>query len=158
MEQPPHVVLTGDTDWDPSVLDNQIDDNENWFDAVSDFTDNGSTPLFDLQSNYRHRHVVHCIDINSPHLEDGVLPTCPQLLDVYDAKITDTVRNITLKEAIQHDVPEALGRPVVLTHYVDAKRYHDMLTGRLVTRILHLINQTPIDWFSKRQPTAETAT
>ena len=46
----------------------------------------------------------------------------------------------------------------MLTHYVDANLYHDMLTGRLVTGILHLINQTPIDWFSKKQPTAETAT
>ena len=63
-----------------------------------------------------------------------------------------------IKEAIPHDVPEALGRPVVLTHYVDANLYHDMLTGRLVTGILHLINQTPIDWFSKKQATAETAT
>ena len=63
-----------------------------------------------------------------------------------------------VKEAIPHDVPEALGRPVVLTHYVDANLYHDMLTGRSVTGILHLINQTPIDWFSKKQATAETAT
>ena len=67
------------------------------------------------------------------------------------------MRNITLKEAIQHDVPEVLGRPVVLTHYDNANLYHDMLTGRSVTGILHLINQTPIGWFSKKQPTAETA-
>ena len=66
--------------------------------------------------------------------------------------------NGKVKEAIPHDVPEALGRPVVLTHYVDANLYHDMLTGRLVTGILHLMNQAPIDWFSKNQPTAETAT
>ena len=33
-----------------------------------------------------------------------------------------------------------------------------MLTGRSVTGILHLINQMPIDWFSKKQPTAATAT
>ena len=94
----PHVVLTGDTDWDPSVLDNEIDDNEHWFDAVSDFTDGDSNQLFDLQGNYRHRHVVHRIDINSPHLEDGILPTCPQFFDVYDAEITNTERDITPKE------------------------------------------------------------
>ena len=91
----PHVVLMGDTDWDPSVLDNDIDDNESWFDAVSDFTDDGSNQLFDLQGNYRHRHVVHHIDIKSPHLQDGVLPTCPQIFDAYDAEITDTERKIT---------------------------------------------------------------
>jgi hypothetical protein len=33
-----------------------------------------------------------------------------------------------------------------------------VLTGRSVTGILHLINGTPIDWYSKKQATVETAT
>jgi hypothetical protein len=33
-----------------------------------------------------------------------------------------------------------------------------MITGRSVTGVLHLINQTPIEWYSKRQATVETAT
>ena len=32
------------------------------------------------------------------------------------------------------------------------------LTGRSVTGILDLVNQTPIDWYCKRQATVETAT
>ena len=98
----PHVVLTGDTDWDPSVLDNEIDDDENWFDVVSDFTDANSNQLFDLWGNYRHRHTVHCIDINSPHLEDGILPTCPQLFDVYDAEITKQSGKLLLRNQNIH--------------------------------------------------------
>ena len=35
---------------------------------------------------------------------------------------------------------------------------HDFVTGRAASGILHLLNQTPIDWFSKRQATVETAT
>ncbi len=50
------------------------------------------------------------------------------------------------------------GRLVTLTHYVDANLYHDCVTSRSVTGILHFINATPIDWFSKRQSTVETAT
>jgi hypothetical protein len=42
--------------------------------------------------------------------------------------------------------------------YVDANLYHNVLTGRSVTGILHLINGTPIDWYSKKQATVETAT
>ena len=43
--------------------------------------------------------------------------------------------------------------------YEDANLYHDMMiTGRAVTGILHMINGTPVDWFSKRQDTVETAT
>ena len=33
-----------------------------------------------------------------------------------------------------------------------------MITGRSVTGILHLINQTPFYWYSKKQNTVETAT
>ena len=63
-----------------------------------------------------------------------------------------------LSEAIPHDTPESLGRFVTLTHYVDANLMHDLVTGHSVTGILHLINKTPIDWFSKKQATVETAT
>ena len=33
-----------------------------------------------------------------------------------------------------------------------------MTTGRLVMAMLHLINQMPVEWFSKKQATVETAT
>jgi len=63
-----------------------------------------------------------------------------------------------VEEYIPNDAPVPRGRPVTLTHYVDANLYHDCLTGRSVTGILHFVNATPIDWFSKRQATVETAT
>ena len=61
-------------------------------------------------------------------------------------------------ELIPDDAPTPLGLDVLLTHYVDANLYHDFLTGRSVTGILHLVNQTPIDAFTKKQATVETAT
>jgi hypothetical protein len=58
-----------------------------------------------------------------------------------------------------HDMPEPLGNKVVTITYEDANLYHDMITGRAVTgTILHMLNGTPVDWFSKRQETVETAT
>jgi hypothetical protein len=63
-----------------------------------------------------------------------------------------------IKEVIPADLPPPLGKPVTLTHYVDANLYHDLVTGRSVTGILHLVNKTPIDWYSKKQATVETAT
>ena len=63
-----------------------------------------------------------------------------------------------VKEEIPNDTPEPLGNYVITTHYVDANLFHDILTGRSVTGILHLINKTPLDWFSKKQATVETAT
>jgi hypothetical protein len=63
-----------------------------------------------------------------------------------------------VKEEIPKDAPKPLGKRVVMTSYVDANLYHDMLTGRSVTAVLHFLNQTPVEWFTKKQPTVETAT
>ena len=63
-----------------------------------------------------------------------------------------------VEEIIPKDLPPPLGKSVITTTYTDANLYHDVLTGRSVTGILHLCNQTLIDWYSKRQATVETAT
>jgi hypothetical protein len=56
------------------------------------------------------------------------------------------------------DMPPARGKPMRITTFVDANLYHDLTTGRSTTGVLHLVNQTPVSWFSKRQSTVETAT
>ena len=83
----------------------------------------------------------------------------PDYSDIVDPQY-DWVKSIygEVKEIIPHDAPEPLGNFVTLTHYVDANLMHDLVTGRSVTGILHLLNQTPIDWYSKKQATVETAT
>ena len=63
-----------------------------------------------------------------------------------------------VREEIPEDAPPPKERRVVLSTYKDANLYHDLMTGRSVTGILHFINRTPLDWFSKKQPTVETAT
>ena len=63
-----------------------------------------------------------------------------------------------VKEQEPHDAPTPKGRYVTTTSYVDANLMHDIATGKSVTGILHLINQMPIDWYSKKQATVETAT
>ena len=44
------------------------------------------------------------------------------------------------------------------SHYVDANLHHDLTTGKAVTAVLHLVNAAPIQWYSKRHSTVETAT
>jgi hypothetical protein len=63
-----------------------------------------------------------------------------------------------VKEMVPDDIPDPLGNCVTLIHYYDANLYHDLTTGRSVTGILHLFNKTPIEWYSKKQATVETAT
>ena len=64
--------------------------------------------------------------------------------------------NVT--EVIPTDIPRPLGKRVRTTTYVDANLYHDWVTGRAVTAILHFVNKMPFDWYSKKQGTVETAT
>jgi hypothetical protein len=49
----PHVILTSDVDWDPRVLDFDIDDDDNWYDAISDNVNH--TDLFDVYGEYKGR-------------------------------------------------------------------------------------------------------
>ena len=53
-------------------------------------------------------------------------------------------------EQIPHDIRKPLGKHGQTTHYVDAKLHHDPTTGKAVTAVLHFLNQTPIDAYSKR--------
>ena len=59
---------------------------------------------------------------------------------------------------IPHVLPKPLGKHVQTTHYVDANLHHDLAFGKAVTAVLHFLNQTPIDAYTKRQSTVETAT
>ena len=63
-----------------------------------------------------------------------------------------------IPEIIPTDNPEPRGKYVTTVHYVDANLHHDLVTDRAVTAILHIVNGTPTNWYSKRQATAETAT
>lgn len=63
-----------------------------------------------------------------------------------------------VRELIPDDAPSPKGKRVVVTVYKDANLNHDLSTGKAVSGILMFINQTPVDWYSKKQATVETAT
>jgi hypothetical protein len=86
--------------------------------------------------------------VDEPDFSDVVIPAYDWSSSVYGNP----------KEILPTDAPIPMGRTVITSHYVDANLYHDMLTGRSVTATLHFVNQTPIDWYSRKQATVETAT
>jgi len=61
-------------------------------------------------------------------------------------------------EQLPEDAPPGKGQQVVMISFVDANLLHDVVTGRSVTAVLHFLNKTPIDYYSKRQSTIKTAT
>ena len=63
-----------------------------------------------------------------------------------------------VQEILPDDVPEPLGEAVITTTTMDANLNHCLATGKSLTGCLHFVNKTPVDWYSKKQATVETAT
>jgi hypothetical protein len=78
-------------------------------------------------------------------------------LPIQDFDWAETVYG-KVQEEFPKDIPEPHGKPAVSVHYVDANLYHNIVTGRSVTGILHFCNQKFIELFSKSQACVHTAT
>ena len=61
-------------------------------------------------------------------------------------------------EILPDDMPEPLGEAVTTTTTMDANLNHCLATEKSLTGCLHFVNKTPVDWYSKKQATVETAT
>ena len=61
-----------------------------------------------------------------------------------------------MTEDIPPDMPTPKGRPIRLTTFVNANLMHYLVTSHSCSGILHFLNQTPIDWFTKRQKQVKT--
>ena len=66
--------------------------------------------------------------------------------------------NPDAKEVVSPDAPEALGKGVIMSCFVDADHAGCKATRRSHTGIIIFLNRAPIMWFSKRQTTVETST
>ena len=69
----PHVILTADTDWDPSVIDHELEDGEEWFDAMQDLPDIEPDPNFDDVGDYRCLHHVTEVMVDSSLLKSEII-------------------------------------------------------------------------------------
>ena len=63
-----------------------------------------------------------------------------------------------VQEIIPNNCPKPLGKAVTTTSTFDVNQLHCLATGALLTACLHFCNQTPTDWYSKKQATVEMAT
>ena len=63
-----------------------------------------------------------------------------------------------IEEDLPLDMPIPLGKIIQTSSFSDANLYHDLVTGHTMTRIFHLVNQTRIEWYCKKQATVAAAT
>ena len=66
----PHVILISDSTWNPSTLDLNIDQDDEWYDSISDDVEYPSQQLFDERGNYKNR--VDVLQHNSTSIDDSV--------------------------------------------------------------------------------------
>jgi len=54
----PHILFSSSAEWDPTVLDNKLSSQWNWFDIIKNDTEDGylCTSPFDAHGNYMYRH------------------------------------------------------------------------------------------------------
>jgi len=106
------------------------------------------------------RHVADYI-LSTPDHGIRFRTQIPDYSHLYDSITTydwaDTVYD-NASEVIPTDAPTPKGRYVRTTTYKDANLMHNLVNGRSCSGVLHFINQTPLDWFCKRQAQVETAT
>jgi hypothetical protein len=63
-----------------------------------------------------------------------------------------------VEEELPPRMPKPLGNPVTMTCFVDANHAGDKVTRRSQTGFIIYLNNSPIDWFSKKQNTCESST
>jgi hypothetical protein len=87
-------------------------------------------------------------------------PLIPRHEDRYTIPDVSWLHSVygSVEEELPHDMPVPKGKPVRTTTNVDANLMHCLVTGRSLTGVLHFVNQCPVDWYSKKQNTVETAT
>ena len=85
-ENLPHVTLTADADWDPSVLDHEMEESEEWFNTMQDLPDLSSDPFFDEFGDYRHLvAVTEAIQIDKV-METKYLVDTHLVFDAYNTR------------------------------------------------------------------------
>ena len=62
-----------------------------------------------------------------------------------------------VKEELPENMPEAIGKELIITCYVDADHAGEKLTRRSRTGFIVFVNSAPVYWYSKRQNSIETS-
>ena len=99
------MFFTSESDWDPTTLDNDIDDDSDvWFDSISDIEPDPNMARFDEVGNYRFRVTIQHADYfhrNSTDNVEDVIDRCihhsqtfnksPTFYDAYETELNDTI-------------------------------------------------------------------
>ncbi|KAG7350835.1 hypothetical protein IV203_010195 [Nitzschia inconspicua] len=104
----PHIVLTSDNTWDPSVLDfDHEEEDEQWFDAIEHQEAHPYSELFDEYGNYRRRVIVQLSDTLSRPSSDPH----EHLIDQYQQHQNYAERKIQHLKRMANTIMDRTGAP-----------------------------------------------
>lgn len=96
----PHVTITGDTDWDPTILDHEMEDEEEWANLLKEPPNIVPDPLFDEVGNYHQLVEVSNALTTSSAIEQAIIKDLPSLYQMYERVIKP--RAIDFQKYAQH--------------------------------------------------------
>ena len=79
----PHVFLTADLEWNPSVLDCKAEDDKEWFNAMEDVPTLPTDPLFNEYGDYCLTHEVTTAIMSDSVIENNVITDLPLVFQLY---------------------------------------------------------------------------
>ena len=127
-ENLPHVFMTGEPEWNPSVLDHALTDDVQWYDAVTDLETDPTTNLFDEYGNYRRRVVVqHAEGRHSEIPDDGGLDNLIDMC-VFHARMEnkcDDLPPLIRRLRDEYDSDDEAGQDDMHA-FIDAQQHEDV--------------------------------
>ena len=83
----PQVILTADVDWDPTIIDCELEDGEEWFDTMQDLPEFDPDPLCDEIGDYRHIQNVANTIVNSNLINNCIIKDYNDVLQLYNQNV-----------------------------------------------------------------------
>ena len=74
-------------DWDPTILDCELEDGEEWFDTMQDLPELDPDPLFDEFGDYRHIQNVAKAIVDSNLIDNCVIKDYNHMLQLYNQNV-----------------------------------------------------------------------
>ena len=86
-EELPHVILTADVDWDPSILDYDLEEKEEWLNTLQDMPTITNDQLFDEFGDYRHTYEVTEAILSDSVIENSIITDLPMMYSIYEREV-----------------------------------------------------------------------
>jgi len=109
VDELPHVIFSSSTEWDPTVLDNKLSSQPNWFDIVKNDTEDGylRTSPFNAHGNYIYRYPNKKPRSRNSKIQHREIRSLPSLQTDHDH---DDDSSIESSDTIDEHLTEPNGR------------------------------------------------